>query len=680
MRNRFRYTGHHLNRSERSWIRTGSSSRLSDELGEALPTFRGELLGAARGNRRSRVESCSVPAVLTTIAILILPILAAIGWWRLTSHTVAGGAERAVVAGIWTVLQFSGGLAILGWVGVLSAGAAISTQAIATAAVWIIPRRLNTSRDIEPVGEPQVSTAETESIKRGRFLVGIVAVGGVVAALLVLRTIWYATLLPIDGADGSTYHLPILIEALNAGQFGRPPSVWTFGWTSPKSADMAFLWLMLGRNLDLVLLGQILFLPIGVAATAALAVWAGVRRRVAWAFSATILFIPIVVVQATTAYVDIASGALFLAAIAATALYRSRKLTGGFGMLTVFAAIGLAAGSKYSFLVPSAILFVVAFWPDLRCRRITKVHALGLLVLMIGAHWYVAPVVWFGNPAWPYGMPILADFFPNYLDTVDAVVQRELTAAPALVDLPAFIRPAVVWVEAGPLFQTYTFDSRQSGLGALWFILWIPAIFGWTLIWIKERRYRDLVFLGGIIGASFLLQTYPWWTRFTWWIAALGIIATAVVYERSAERVRIAIAIVTVIGGVYVLAFTNVQGMWHAATIERLINGEEPALVAAGEAVAYGYEQHEQIIAVPGLEWAYWNTYLRGRELNNDLIVVPPGDGLVDRIRASGATMLFDPGGPIAWPGESLAALERCLEEVTTNDETGPTIYRVACP
>jgi len=614
--------------------------------------------------------------------IIALPILAVFGWWRVTTGVVTGGAERALVTGIWSVLQFSGGLAALGWIGVLSMPAALVSQGVLTAGVWAVSVRRGRpdSRTTEPPEQSDPLGEPPRSDMLRKVFLGIVALGVITAALLVARTIWYATLLPIDSSDGSTYHLPILIEALRTGQFGRPPSVWTFGWTSPKSADMAFLWLILGGNLDLVLFGQLLFLPLGIASTAVLAVWAGVRRRVAWMFGATILFIPIVVVQATTAYVDIAAGALFLAAIAATVLYRSGKLAGTFGVLTVFAAVGLAAGSKYSFLVAGAILLVVAFWPDLLHRRLTRAHALGVLVLLIGAHWYLAPIIWYGNPAWPYAMPYFTNLFPNHLDTVGAVVKRELAAAPALVDLPSFIRPLVVWVEAGPLYQTYTFDSRQSGLGPLWFILWIPAILAWSLIWIREKRYRNLLLIGGLIAVSFVIQTYPWWTRFTWWIAGLGILAAAVVYERSSPWIRTTIAGLIVAGGLYVLVFTNVQGAWTAPTVDRLMAGDDPVLVTAGEAVAYGHQQHDEIIAVPGLAWGSWNTYLLGHDFGNTLVIVRPGEDLEDRIRASGATMLFDPGWPIAWPVESLVSLETCLEEVGRNDVTDQAIYRIDCP
>jgi hypothetical protein len=274
----------------------------------------------------------------------------------------------------------------------------------------------------------------------------------------------------------------------------------------------------------------------------------------------------------------------------------------------------------------------------------------------------------------------LSALFPNYLETVDVIVERELAATTALQDLPSYLRPLLVWIEAGRDDLMYTADSRQSGLGPLWFVLWLPAILAWAVIWIREKRRRDLLVIGGIFAVSFFIQTYAWWTRFTWWLVVLGIVATAVVYERSSVRIRAGIATLIVLGGIYVLAFTNVQGAWTAPTMDRLLAGDDPVAVSAGDAVAYAHRLENEVIAVPGLAWGSWNTYLLGADFSNTLVIVPPGEDLLDRIRASGATILFDPGWPVAWPEENLAYLDPCLQELSRNYDPDQSLHRIDCP
>jgi hypothetical protein len=623
----------------------------------------------------------TMPGVLIVLIIVLLPAVAGTGWWMIVQSRVSGTAARATATGIWLTFQFSGGLALLGWTGLLQVRVAVGFQLVLTIAVlmWGLSERRSAPTEASRLPSER-SEARSVDWSR-RLLMVLLVIGGIVVALIALRTAWYATLIPIDGSDGSSYHLPALIEALNHGGFGRPQSVTVFAWTSPKAADMAFLWLMLGRNLDLVLFGQIVFIPLAIASTAAVSVWAGTSNRVGWAFGSLILFIPIVVVQSTTAYVDIAAGALFIAAIAAMVLYRFGTLHSSFGVLTVFAAVGLAAGSKYSLLLPAALILVATFLPDLRHRSLTRAHVVGIAVLLVGAHWYLAPIVWYGNPAWPYAMPFLPDVFGSHLLTVDHVVDAELGAAPSLAGASWLGRLILVWKETGPAYDKYTFASHQSGLGPLWFVVWLPAIAALGLLWAKDRRYVDLGLFVGVVAAAFGAQAYPWWTRFTWWIAVVGIVATAVVYQRSTNWIRTMIAGLLVGGGMYVLAFTNVQGIWNAPTIERLLEGEAKELVVAGEAVAHGYVQDREVIAVPALDWGSWNTYLRGEHFTNSIVVVPPGDALEQRLRAVGATMVFDPASSVAtWPSGALDSLGACIELVRRDDGTEQSIYRFVCP
>ncbi len=81
-------------------------------------------------------ESRPVPDALTSTLLIVLPVLTVAGWRRVVRGVVTGGAERVLATSVWTVLQFSGGLDVLGWLGVLSMPTGLATQTALTVAVW----------------------------------------------------------------------------------------------------------------------------------------------------------------------------------------------------------------------------------------------------------------------------------------------------------------------------------------------------------------------------------------------------------------------------------------------------------------------------------------------------------------------------------------------------------------
>ena len=602
------------------------------------------------------------------IVLLGLPVVAAIGWWRLFKLE-PNSTVRALLAGFWTVAQFSGGLAVLGWLGQLSLVTALALQGTFSVIVWGVSRRQHVapSHPVDPAGS------------RGDRWVLLVV--GVIAGLVLLRIGVYAVLLPIDGSDGSSYHLPPLIEALNSGNFAPSDSVVEIGRAGPKTVEMMFLWLMLGRSLDLVLFGQILFLPLGIAAVAALAQWAGVRARLAWAAGVLILFIPVVIAQLTTAYVDVGAGVLLLVAIALTLLYRQGALPARWGTISVYGSLGFAAGSKYSLIVPAIILGLLALAYDIRRRRWGWEHAVGVVLAVLGVGWYFTTLAQYGNPLWPYGIPALDGLFPNYLETVDVIVGREVAYVSELGGLPQWLWPFAVWAEPQNGAFVYSFDSRLAGMGPLWPVVWLPAILAWVLLAIRRRSVGKPLLLVGLFVVFWILQTYPWWTRFTWWLAALGVIAAVKVWQEAPRAVKAGLGTVVVVGAMYALVFSSVQGSWLPERVISLLEGADPVELDAGPTVAFAYHTEHERIAVPGLAWGSWNTYLRGESFDNEVVVISAataGD-LEAGMAASGATMAFVPGDGLSWPDDALFGAAACMKEVSSDVERGQTLYRFTC-
>ena len=601
--------------------------------------------------------------VALDLVLLGLPFVAAMGWWRLFGGTAA--IYRALLTAFWTFAQLSGILALLGWIGALTPLIAVFTEVAITVLVWVFALR-------RPAVEAPPSPAPTRWERWALWTVGVVA------GLILLRTLGYALLLPIDGSDGSSYHLPALIEALQNSDFRPEPSTVGPAQAGPKSVDMLFLWLMLGLHLDLVLFGQVLTIPIAIAAVAALAKLVGIRDPLAWTAGISVLFIPVVIAQLSTAYVDVGAGALFLAAVAISVLYLRGHLPPGWGAITTLAVLGFAAGAKFAFVVPTALLTLVVLGIDLKRRRLGWAHLIGMALLVIGAGWYINAWIEFDNPTYPY--TIVEGLFPDTGWTVDDIVELELNYTPELLEVPAPVRPLLAWAEPGRGFWIYSFDTRLAGMGPLWPVIWAPAIAIWLIGMGLRRSWRLPLLLVAVFFGVLVIQTFPWWTRFTWWLAGLGMVAAAWIWQEGPGWLRKTMGGLYLAGALFVLVFTSVQGTWTADRVTAMLDGDDEVAQDAGPALAAAFRSEGETIAVPGQAWGSWNTYLRGDDFENEVVVVHAGttEELVSGLIDTDATLAFQPADGPWWPLEALYSTD-CLEEVVHDGFREQALFRVTC-
>ena len=603
--------------------------------------------------------------VALNVILVGLPFLAALGWWRLLPGVES--INRALLAAFWAFAQVSGGMAVLGWLGLLTPTVAVLSQLAVTVAVWGFALR---ARRPDPPVEERLPASD-------RWVLTAI---GLIAGVILLRTLVYAFVLPIDGSDGASYHLPSVIEALDNGDFRPDPSTVSLAQAGPRNVDMLYLWLILGRSLDLVLLGQILIVPLAVAAVAALARMAGVRNGLAWAAGISVLFIPVVIAQLSVGYVDVGAGGLLLAAIALTVLHMRGKLPGAWGATAALAAIGFAAGAKYSLVFPAAILILLVIGLDVWRRRLGWGHLAGFGLFLLGIGWYLSAIVEFGNPTYPYDPPVLEAVFTSTGWTVEEIVAVELDYTPQLKEVPSFLRPVLAWAEPGIGFYMYSYDSRLAGLGPLWPIIWLPAMAAWLLAAATRRAWKLPLLLAALFVGFFVVQTYPWWTRFTWWLAALGMVGAAWVWQEGPGWLRKVMGPIYLGGAIFVLLFTSVQGFWTADRVTALLDGEDPIVQDSGPAIAAAYRTDGETIAVPGLAWGSWNTYLRGHNFGNEVVVVHAGttEELIEGLADTGATMAFQPADGPWWPVEALYSTD-CIEEVEHDGIREQILFRVTC-
>jgi hypothetical protein len=556
-------------------------------------------------------------------------------------------------------MQLSSGLALLGFLGFLRPGVATVLQVVVTACVWALARR------------GPVSGAATAS--GGTAAYGALAVVALLCLPILARMFLYASILEPYTMDGLAYHLPPLVEALQRGKFvvSETLNVWANAY--PKNVEMITLWLMLGRQGALILFGQIAFLPLGILGTAVLARRVGVSGPLALAAGLSLLFLPIVVAQAATEYIDIAMGCTLLACAALALLYRDGTLGRPWGTVVLLAALGFLAGMKYNGPLVAVLFGVVAFLPDVLGRRLSRVHLLGLCLALPGVIWYFANLVWFRNPLWPFAIPGAPWLAPHTARVADIMIPN---TPPEFLRQSPWVSTWQVWLEQKPAAELYSIDSRYGGLGPLWLALWLPAIAFWLYREVRAGRGRRALGFALLFGALFALMEAFWWTRYTWWFAALGVVAFAGLWQEMPGVLKGVAGVAVVLGALFVLRNTSVQGPWFWDRTAAALRGEPVFTLLYGQgAYAETRRRSGEVIALTHSAWPQY--YLYGDDYSNRLVPITATTAadLGAQLRAAGATLYFapEPNDP------ALALLPGCFKEVTTGEAAGPKLYTFLC-
>jgi hypothetical protein len=192
--------------------------------------------------------------MLLAIGILALAFVA---WERALTKQVSDLLLRLFLATCGTLVQLTAGLTLLGWIGALHLVWACLLQVGVSLLILWFGRTGNNSQILSSTAE---SVTHTDRWALIAMILGTLP--------FALRMIFYAsTLTPYD-YDGLTYHLPPLVEALHAGRFVVSDVVSVYGNSYPKSVEMVYLWFLLTRSPQLLLFGQMLFLPMGILAIA----------------------------------------------------------------------------------------------------------------------------------------------------------------------------------------------------------------------------------------------------------------------------------------------------------------------------------------------------------------------------------------------------------------------------
>ncbi len=389
--------------------------------------------------------------------------------------------------------------------------------------------------------------------------------------------------------DALWYHLPIVGYIIQSGAIQENATasiIDLFINIFPKNIELFFVWNTIFLKNDIITdLSQLLFTITGVFTIYSIAIKLGLKEKYALYSSFLFFFTPVVILQSTTNYVDIAVSVLFLVAInfliydnpenssnseAGPIPLRERKIP----ILLAGLATGILLGSKGSgplfVIVLLGILlireFIKRFNPfklfynfpsnvlSSRCKGYSAKDSFILYFIyfiipafLIGGYWYIKNWILYGNPVYPievsfFNITLFKGLFEGIIDPTPAVIDR----------LTLLNRPFYVWLER---VKYYLYDSRLSGFGPVWFILLLPSIATALFYTLKRKRYNFL-FISTILIITFIIHPRNWYTRYVIFILGLGSLSFGLTLNYFKERQK-AIKIIALLLVIYTFFTAN---------------------------------------------------------------------------------------------------------------------------
>lgn len=376
------------------------------------------------------------------------------------------------------------------------------------------------------------------------------------AAVGVLFTLWVllAARLPTFGWDDYFYHLPFMGHAFQTGDLGPFPVADSADYINayPKSLEViGTAFVVLSGSMDWVELVQLMFLPGACLALYLLCRRFGAAREVAGALAFIPFQVPMVICQLKTTYIDVANASLVCMVFAGLFLAAQGSRAGLFTTVTMG---GVLAGCKLTGPYLGATLPVAA--TALYCwrRRPTRGHIVGLsalvgvVLLVLGGHWFVRNIFLYGNPVWPFFVKAGPLHLPGRLDPAIVATWH---GPPS--DFTSTQRWLYAWLEArtwfGPL---YNFDSDFAGFGPLWLMLLLPSLLTAGVLGAidssRARRLTPLAWFVLLAVGLHVMDPGRQYERYSLHLPMLAAVALGALLGRMPRAVRATAAVLWVAG------------------------------------------------------------------------------------------------------------------------------------
>jgi hypothetical protein len=381
----------------------------------------------------------------------------------------------------------------------------------------------------------------------------------VLSGLMVIWVIFLGVLFPVIDFDGNSYHMTFIANVMQYHNFADVPTSlrWLTGY--PKAGEFIQMWsVILSRNDMLADLAQVPFAILGVYSLYHIAVAVGADKKQARFAALLFIFVPEVINELKTTYVDVMLTSLFFAGVAMLVRRPLKRLD----WILVGIVISLLIGVKSTGVLFVAALLPLIAWNLYQSREPHSKPWVNLwrpLLLVIGPtffglYWYIKNLVLYGSPIYPFGFKLLGErIFPG-----QTFQEFAANAVDGTTSLPAgyLHRIWYVWTERRDWYGCfYNYDTNYAGLGPIWFVVLLPAILMATYFAIKGRRWLFL-FVSGLTGVLYLAYPANYYARYTFFVVLIGILGLALTLTSIHTRFANAVKIFT-LGLVLLVAATN---------------------------------------------------------------------------------------------------------------------------
>ena len=386
----------------------------------------------------------------------------------------------------------------------------------------------------------------------------------IIFILSVFQVAWWAFqtyLFPPYAWDALIYHLPKVAHILQSNGIEVFQASSIYINTYPFNTELLFLWNTIYLGNDLLVNGT----QIAFALSAVLAIY-GISRKVGVKpqnalYAMTFLFIPIVIQQATTCYIDIVISSLLIIAANFVLLKDKPKIN----LVIMGLAVGIMIGATYLFMLPGLIITLILFlsillgqknekqmktnrFPLFRKRFLKDFCLYSTPVLLIGGVWYIRNYILFSNPV----APIEVTLFGQTLFNGPMMPTDIAHNTPVLTHPPSIIN---AWLERGApgwSHPVYTYDTGRGGFGLMFPILLLPSILFCLFIAYRKGLRRYLV-ISLLFILSFLVVPMNWWSRYTIFFCGFGVLSFTVLMEHLLRPKTIALIALPIIVLTFIL-------------------------------------------------------------------------------------------------------------------------------